>query len=57
MAERPLKIVMIGNTNAGKTSIIRSYFNENNKEPVKASTIGMDTKIKMLEYEGKTYKL
>ena len=35
MAERPLKIVMIGNTNVGKTSLIRKYFNEDLTQPAK----------------------
>ena len=50
MTERPLKIVIIGNTNAGKTSLIRKYLNEDLTQPVKQTSIGMDSKIKMMDY-------
>lgn len=50
------KVVFIGDSNVGKTSILNRYMN-NNFETNEASTIAMSSNTIVQEYHGKKYKM
>ena len=51
-----LKIVVAGDGNVGKTSLIRQYC-EGRFEQSRVATIGVDFQTKMVEFKGRTFKL
>jgi Ras-related protein Rab-18 len=52
------KLLLIGNSNVGKSSILLRFTDDTFLPPEETSaTIGVDFKVKMLELEGKKYKL
>lgn len=50
------KIIMVGDSNVGKSSLLMKYSNNKFSEKY-ISTIGVDFKIKTIDYNGKTIKL
>ncbi|KXN73795.1 hypothetical protein CONCODRAFT_77179 [Conidiobolus coronatus NRRL 28638] len=52
------KLLLIGNSNVGKSSFLLRFTDDTFLPPEETSaTIGVDFKVKMLELEGKKYKL
>uniref|UniRef100_A0A7S2X9Q9 Uncharacterized protein n=1 Tax=Lotharella oceanica TaxID=641309 RepID=A0A7S2X9Q9_9EUKA len=51
-----LKLLMVGESNVGKTSILIQYTSDSFDEKTK-STIGVDLKVKTIEFMGKKLKL
>ena len=50
------KVILIGDSNVGKSSIIHRYWDDRFKEPGK-TIIGWDFKSKTIEIDGETIKL
>ena len=50
------KVILIGDSTAGKSSIIRRYWDDKFEEPGK-TIIGWDFKSKTIEIDGETIKL